>query len=273
MELRSQGPLRNYNLPGGIEVERIMLYGNGQINYTADRGWLEHHAIGEAGKPSSNPQDVKMVNVEGEIVRAIKVNLDRTDNFYTKGKGQYTRGGVDLYIYAPVTDLGLIEMSRDRYAISLGQFYQLDLSGMFKDWDGATKAVSGIVVRTAWNTAETDEGKAVSAFVGQLQEAGIRMEFGPAARLLDFYTVKPKDLDVQRKIIAQEVFDKTMRQGDLPHFPIEETGWSRNQDTMSQSYKAENIETGEKLGICGFSVNFEPGSLKVASVEQSGPRR
>lgn len=84
---------RPYDL-AGKEVGGIVIYACGNILYETGQGWLE-----------DNRADVHAITIE-QPVKAVKVNLNRFDNFYVSKKKSYSNDSIYvLYINAQLENL------------------------------------------------------------------------------------------------------------------------------------------------------------------------
>lgn len=82
----------------GKDLERIVIYKDGEILIKTRSGWLEE--VDQDYKSKYNG-DLLEISFGGSVKRANKLNLNRKDNFIFKMKDQYSiHDGYTLFIYA-----------------------------------------------------------------------------------------------------------------------------------------------------------------------------
>lgn len=87
---------RPYNV-NGKTLENIVIYKDGEIIIKTRSGWLEEC---DENFKTKYLGDLLEININGEIKRANKLNLNRKDNFILKTKDQYSiHDGYTLFIY------------------------------------------------------------------------------------------------------------------------------------------------------------------------------
>lgn len=92
MEIRTNGKLFDYG-----DVKEVNIYENGEILFSTSNGFLEEYSN---NRLFGTCDRVFCLNLTNEIKRAIKVNLDRKDNFYVKKVGRYSfETGKAVYIH------------------------------------------------------------------------------------------------------------------------------------------------------------------------------
>ena len=105
------------------DLKRLVIYGRGKILYEIERGYMEPQRItvndaGEKKLSSIYAERIERINLAQPIKRALKENLNRTDNYYMKHTGNYSfESGKALYIHESeitVTDMGdILSMETD----------------------------------------------------------------------------------------------------------------------------------------------------------------
>jgi hypothetical protein len=65
----------------GLQCESLVFYSKGKILYKSNSGFLEDE---------TSKQDVTEIKVKNEFKRALKEDLNRKDNFYLKGRREYS---------------------------------------------------------------------------------------------------------------------------------------------------------------------------------------
>ena len=82
----------------GKKIESIVIYKDGEIILKTRSGWLEDMKEDLSSKYNS---DLKEVTINGETKKANKENLNRKDNYLTKGRREYSfDDGYIIYIHA-----------------------------------------------------------------------------------------------------------------------------------------------------------------------------
>ena len=82
------------------DIKQINIYGDGEIKYTIDQGYLEEYHTRNNVYTSVYDGRVQCMYLSKEPVRALKLNLNRKDNFYMKHVGKYSfESGKALYVH------------------------------------------------------------------------------------------------------------------------------------------------------------------------------
>lgn len=111
---------RPYNV-NGKDLEKIVIYKDGEIIIKTRSGWLEE--TDENFRPKYLG-DVLQLQIDGTIKRANKLNLNRKDNFLFREKDQYSiRDGITLYIYADNIFSNYIELPKKYDDLKTGKHY------------------------------------------------------------------------------------------------------------------------------------------------------
>lgn len=101
---RQQTWHRPYYLDGG-QVDKIMFYNEDGIIFEVERGWLEN----TQGKVS---RDVEDVYLETGIVKRVKENLTRKENFYLCKRSRWNEPLRHVYIYVDGENVILKSMGK-----------------------------------------------------------------------------------------------------------------------------------------------------------------
>lgn len=136
MEIRTNNKILN--------ISKIYFFKNGHISAELgsynDINFLSENMFGEIIK---NHSQIKEFNLTKELKRALKINLNRKDNFYIINKENLSKIYIcyDLYIYIDDKDIILKELDPTKKEITEGTFYH------YKNFEIILNNNNNIIVR------------------------------------------------------------------------------------------------------------------------------
>jgi len=158
----------------GKQLENIIFYKDNNIIYESNRGWLE-----------DNRTDVTALTIN-DPVKANKINLSRTDNFYLNNKEPH-KTGYDLYIYidnktvklsAPKEIIGCQSKTETRYQneyiLNIDCMVQAHKLNSMNELEYFDKPKAEITIHSRYiRTVKTDYGNQIDTLYSQFQNLNI----------------------------------------------------------------------------------------------------
>jgi hypothetical protein len=132
------------------DVKKINIYGNGEILFTLEQSYLEEYSEKGDTYGSIYYGAVITLYLENEIKRALKKNLNRSDNFYVKFVGDYSwESGKEIFIHESeiqvIDDGEKLSMKTEHEKNYLHAFTLLNKNGFFMNRTCNEKIVTGDV--------------------------------------------------------------------------------------------------------------------------------
>jgi len=190
-----KGGTRRYSIDQ-TPVVGIVLYHNGKAFYRNEQGWLEHCEFPDVLNMGSwlynhKPfcSDVNLL--DRNPVKANKVNLDRTDDYYVGHKSK----GYWLYLHCDTAvPLGEFQFNDGgEHQRHYATYFTVPIACTTEAIDGKGKEErKEIIVCCGHRWEDTPKGEEFKALTERLKQQGISISSYDLQRLLALYTLTPK---------------------------------------------------------------------------------
>lgn len=185
---------------GEVEVDEIFFYSRGKVIYHCARGWLEDH---------KSRQDITQITLLEPPKKAIKVDLNRTDNFYVKGRRDYKFDkGYNFYINIDKEDIKITDLGRElffenEFEKNEQNVLRIDLSIPFKRYEPFKLGkdaelqyreieIKSITVTNDFINTRKTKGKEAESLLEDFKKISVTISRYDIEKILEHYDIKKK---------------------------------------------------------------------------------